>query len=270
VAIGTVFLKVADIARQLRFYQDIIGLQIQHQEGATVYLGSGQEDLLALIPTPEGKRYRGATGLYHFALLLPSRYHLALTLKHLVETQTSLEGLSDHLVSEAVYLADTEGNGIEIYADRPRSTWYQDGQLQMATIPINVPDLMQELAAKPANWQPLPPETRMGHIHLHVGSIPQTERFYQEVLGLEVMFHLDSATFLAYDGYHHHLGANTWAGRNPAPADALGLEKFILKVSAEQMEATLKALDQQQIEHSLVEGQYLLRDISNIQIMLAS
>lgn len=265
--IGTVSLKVADLDKQSRFYQDTIGLQVHRQEADTLYLGTGGADLLALTQH-KGNYYQQAVGLYHFALLLPTRYDLALTLKHFAETQTPLHGLSDHLVSEAVYLADPEGNGIEIYADRAADTWFKNGQLQMDTIAINVPNLLQTLDGKPAVWQGLPAGTIIGHIHLHVSAIPTTEQFYTGVLGLDVMFHMDTASFLAYDRYHHHIGANIWRGRKPAPADALGLDHFILQVEQVRLDQILAAVNTNNIPYQANDDGYRLHDPSGIAIQL--
>src|SRR5215510_10295046 len=163
-AIGAVSLNVTSLARLLPFYQDIIGLKIQHQEGKTVALGAGGEDLLILHENPDAPRIRGVTGLYHYAILLPSREALALQLKHFAETRTQLQGLSDHLVSEAIYLADPEGNGIEIYRDRPRSDWYdENGEFQMGTVAMDVDGVFSALEdPDTAEWQPMPTDTVMG------------------------------------------------------------------------------------------------------------
>lgn len=227
---GMVALKVADIARVSTFYQQALGLQVHRTDtDGTVYLGAGGADLLALIPRPDGKRYRGVTGLYHFALLVPTRRDLALVLKHFAQTQTPLQGLSDHFVSEAIYLSDPEGNGIEIYADRPRDKWYNNGQFNMGTVALDIDDLLEELSGPGADdFTRMPAGTVMGHVHLHVDSIPDAEAFYVDVMGFDVMVNWDSATFLSYDGYHHHLGANVWAGRNHPPQDALGLDHLVI------------------------------------------
>lgn len=226
--IGTVHLNVADQDKLINFYENTIGLQLHRKDGDIAYMGVGEDDLLALHHTPEYKRYRNARGLYHFALLLPTRHDLALLLQHFAETQTRLQGLSDHIVSEAIYLADPEGNGIEIYADRSRDQWFDaNNQMQLATVPLNVGSLMSELDEK-ASFNGLPQGTIMGHIHLHVSSVEEAEAFYTQKLGMDAMFNLGSATFLSYDGYHHHIGANIWGGRALAPDDALGLRYYVL------------------------------------------
>lgn len=231
--IGTVFLRVANLDAQVTFYQAVLGLKILARTDESATLGAGETPLLQLIHTPEGKRYRGKTGLYHFALLLPERRDLANVLRHFAQHKVPLQGLSDHIVSEAIYLSDPEGNGIEIYCDRPHQAWLKDGQMQLDTVALDVDNLIAELTPETALWSGFPDETVMGHIHLHVRNIAETARFYQETLGLQVMFDMGSAVFLAYDGYHHHIGANVWGGRVPPPEDALGLSHFILYSGSE-------------------------------------
>ncbi len=227
--IGMVTLRVADLAAELSFYQEALGLIVQRREGDIAFLGAGGPDLLALIHFPQGYQVRAA-GLFHFALLLPSRADLARFLRHLAATRVPLQGLSDHIVSEAIYLADPEGNGIEVYADRPREAWYRGGKFQLDTLPLDVDDLMESLRGAEGAWNGMPPGTRMGHIHLRVTSVPATEAFYRDRLGFDVMATMPSATFLSVDGYHHHVGANTWAGRLPAaPPNALGLDRYALE-----------------------------------------
>jgi catechol 2,3-dioxygenase len=229
--LGTVYLRVADLTRMVTFYQDIIGLQVIRQDDSTTYLGIEQTELIGLMHTSDGVRSRGKNGLYHFAILLPSRRDLALALQRLIQTETPLQGISDHLVSEAVYLADPEGNGIELYADRPREAWYDNnGQFQMATLPVDVPALLREANGHTTNAYRIASGTVMGHIHLHVDRIADGTDFYQGVMEMAQMFHIGSAAFLAYDGYHHHIGVNTWAGRVPRGENLLGLAHYELFV----------------------------------------
>ena len=264
--IGTVYLRVADLDRQIAFYRDIIGLQVLRQEDQTATLGTEGVDLLALIHTPEGIRTRSTTGLYHFALLLPSRADLARTLKHLSDTKTPIQGASDHFVSEAVYLADPEGNGIEIYRDRPREAWYENGEFRMGTVAMDVDGVMGALNGQNAAWAGLPAGTVMGHIHLHVASIPETEAFYRDVLGMDVMATIQSATFMAYDEYHHHLGANIWSGRTPPPPNALGLDRFELRVN--DQETIVARAKQAHIQLEAQNDHTILRDPSQNRIVL--
>lgn len=232
--IGRVVLSVADMTRSLDYYQRGIGLQLHRRDNGTAYLGVGGEDMLILQEKPGVRPARGAAGLYHFALLLPSRRELARTIQHLQAGRTAIGGASDHAVSEALYLTDPDGHGIEIYRDRPRSEWhYPDGKLLINTTPFDVEGVMGTLADSEASWTGLHPDTIMGHIHLHVASIPQTEQFYSQVLGFEMIARYGAqASFFAYEGYHHHLGTNTWAGVGvpQAAATMARLEWYELRV----------------------------------------
>lgn len=230
-AIGPVALTVSDLDRMVDFYREVIGFRLHRREGQSAVMGAGRADLLVLTARPGAQRTPRTTGLYHFAVLTPSRLALAKSLKRLAETRTPVQGFADHLVSEAIYLADPEGNGIELYRDRPRSNWlHKDGQLLMGTEPLDVEGVLAELEGQDTAWEGLQSDTIIGHIHLHVADLDQAESFYRDLLGLEVMARLTSASFLAFGGYHHHLGINTWIGRGapPAPPDALGLRHFVL------------------------------------------
>lgn len=229
--IGAVSLTIRNLERSLAYYQERLGFQLHHQDGRVAYLGAGGPDLLILHEAPDAPEpAHNATGLYHFAVLVPSRRHLALMLRHLAESRTPLQGFADHLVSEAIYMGDPDGNGIEIYRDRPRSEWPRKGnEVQMASDPLDFEGIMAELDGEDEAWSGLHHDTTMGHIHLKVRNIPETDRFYQEVIGFDLMQHFGSrATFMSAGGYHHHLGANTWhsAGGPPPPAGAIGLRSY--------------------------------------------
>jgi len=270
-AIGTVYLNVSNLDKSLAFYQDIIGLQIHRQEGKTTYLGAGADDLLALNHTPNAPRVGGITGLYHFAILLPSRAALARSLKRLADTQTPLQGLSDHYVSEAIYLADPEGNGIEIYRDRPRDNWYKNGQLDMGTVAMDVEGVMSAYYDEDTAWNGLPVGTIMGHIHLHVASVPKAEAFYRDLFGLDVLMNMGHATFMSYEGYHHHIGANIWAGRTLPPDETiLGLDKYVLRPpESVSVDSILGKLESANVPFEEREEGYYLQDSSKIKILLA-
>jgi catechol 2,3-dioxygenase len=216
---GRVALTVADLPRSLAYYQEQIGLQLLTQEGDTAVLGTAQRPLLVLQAQPGARPARQNTGLYHFALLLPSRLALAQTLYHLIQTQTAVSGASDHGVSEALYLTDPDGHGIEIYRDRPRAEWpMAGGRLAMTTEPFDVDGVLGELSAETAVWSGLPAETVMGHVHLHVNQLRPAVAFYVDILGFDlVMYYGGSAGFVSAGGYHHHLGLNTWAGVGAPP-----------------------------------------------------
>lgn len=223
--IGRVSLSVADLDRSIRFYEDAIGLPLLRREGEIAHLGVGDETLLTLVSQSGAQPFPRATGLYHFAILLPSREELGRTLRHLVKVEAPISGFADHLVSEAIYLTDPDGHGIEIYRDRPREEWrYANGQLRMTTDPIDFHGLQAAAAERPG--QVMPEGTFVGHIHLQVANIAATEQFYNQVIGFDVVTRYGPrATFMSANGYHHHLGGNTWAGENlqPAPEDAARL-----------------------------------------------
>lgn len=225
--VGAVHLTVSDLDRSLEYYGQAIGLAPLARGGGVASLGTGGRELVVLVERPGARPAPGHTGLYHLALLLPRRADLAEWLAHAARDRVPLTGLSDHFVSEALYLSDPDGHGIEIYCDRPRQLW--EGQVfnRMTTQPLDVDDLLSELADPgEARFDGLPPETVMGHIHLRVARIPETIAFYREVMGFALMAQLGRhAAFLSAGGYHHHLGANTWesAGGSPPPAGAAAL-----------------------------------------------
>jgi catechol 2,3-dioxygenase len=228
--VSQVVLTVSDLARARSFYEGTLGLSVLDDEH-DLQLGAGGDPFLRLVHDPRASVARGTARLYHFAILYPSRGALADATRRLVDRRWPLQGAADHLVSEAVYLPDPEGNGIEIYRDRPRSEWTrtEDG-IEMATLPLDLQALLSESKNDSAS---VPDGTVMGHIHLHVRDIAEAERFYRDVVGLELMARYgDSASFLAAGGYHHHLAINTWgtAGARPAVAGALGLRWYRLEL----------------------------------------
>ena len=235
--LGAVHLTIRDLRRSLDFYQQRLGFQLRHLEGSKANLGAGGQDLLVLYENPDASPYPNRSGLYHFAILVPSRLELAQSLRHIAETETQVQGFADHLVSEAIYLPDPDGNGIEIYRDRPRENWQSlDGELKMATDPLNIESVLDELHGQEEPWPGLDPSTKMGHMHLHVSAIEAAENFYHDVLGFDKMMRYGpSASFLSAGGYHHHLGLNTWngAGAPPPPPDAVGLRWFVIQLPNE-------------------------------------
>jgi len=230
--LGYVHLTVSNLNRSLDFYRQSLGFKVHWQENGSAGLGAGRHDLLKLTENPQAQRVRGVTGLYHFAILVPSRLELARSLRRLAQTQTPLEGMADHGVSEALYLPDPDGNGIEIYRDRPRAEWpIVNGQLQMTVDPLDAAGVLAEPADNPEAG--LAPATVLGHMHLHVSHLAEAETFYREVIGFEVMQHFGGqAAFLSAGGYHHHLGLNTWAGVGapPPPENAVGLRYFAINL----------------------------------------
>ncbi|MGF1507225.1 MAG: VOC family protein [Anaerolineae bacterium] len=223
--IGAVHLRVRDLAHITDFYTNVMGARAAPLDGNTTALHpEGSDDpLFVLHGDPAARPARGTTGLFHAAVLLPTRADLATWLHHALTTGWRLQGASDHAVSEAIYLADPAGNGLEVYRDRPRAEWPMRGdQVAMVTDPLDLDDL---LAAAAGQWVGWPPGTRIGHVHLRVNDIAQAADFYG-ALGFAVMARYgQQAVFLGADGYHHHIGANTWgtAGAPPPPPDAAGL-----------------------------------------------
>jgi catechol 2,3-dioxygenase len=246
--LGPATLAVADGERSLAFYRDLLGLKLLDSSDRRLQLGSDGAVLLTLLPQAGLKpRPRHTTGLFHVAILLPSRRDLAQMLRRLIEARHPL-GASDHLVSEALYLSDPDANGLEIYRDRPRSEWrYEpDGQIAMTTIELDAPGVLGELETPGDEWRGMPAGTRIGHMHLQVGDLRQAEDFYHGVLGFDVTVRgYSGALFLSAGGYHHHLGLNIWNSRNapPQPADAAGLRAFtVVLPDAEAMEALARRI----------------------------
>lgn len=216
---GPVELSVSELERSVAYWRDTVGLRVLAQEGGRASLGADVE-LVRLVEEPGARSARGYAGLYHVALLLPDRPSLARWLAHAARERLPLEGLSDHAVSEAIYLRDPDQHGIEIYADRPRAQWEGRVMELMTTIPLDVDSLLGELD-DPATTEftGLPDGTCIGHTHLCVSDVAETVHFYRDVLGLELMAQLGPmAAFLAAGGYHHHIGANTWESRGAPPA----------------------------------------------------
>jgi catechol 2,3-dioxygenase len=230
--VGAVHLTVSDLERSLGFYRAAVGLEVLEAAAPRASLGTGGRELLVLVEEPGARPAAGHTGLYHFALLLPQRPHLARWLAHAARDRVPLAGLSDHFVSEALYLSDPDGHGIEIYWDRPRAGWEGKVAQRMTTLPLDVDDLLAELddpASEP--FDGLPAGTVMGHVHLKVAGIEPTVAFYRDVIGMGLMAQLGPrAAFLSAGGYHHHLGANTWesAGAQPPPAGTAALRHATL------------------------------------------
>jgi catechol 2,3-dioxygenase len=219
--LGAVRLQVADLARSVGYYERVVGLRTIQRTATTAALGVGHEPLVELTERPGATPVprRGRLGLYHFAILLPDRASLGRFVAHLAAIGERA-GMSDHLVSEAIYLTDPDGLGIEVYADRPRNAWQLDGgAIAMATDPLNVADLVAAGGGIP--WTGAPPGTHIGHVHLHVGDLSAASAFFHGALGFDkVVLTFPGALFLSAGGYHHHLGTNTWAAGAPQATDS--------------------------------------------------
>jgi catechol 2,3-dioxygenase len=227
--LGPVHLTVTDLDRSIQFYELAIGLRLSRREGVEAALGAGGEDLLVLTEEREARPAGRHAGLYHFALLHPSRLELARAAQRLIATRTPVSGASDHKISEAIYLPDPDGNGIELAADRSREHW---GDLSDPTAlggpePLDMHGLMAlvEGAEPPERASS---DLTVGHVHLHVGDVERALGLWRDLVGFEVMTRFPSAAFVSAGGYHHHLGLNTWRGEGvpPMPADAVGLRHW--------------------------------------------
>ncbi|MEP6904670.1 MAG: VOC family protein [Gemmatimonadales bacterium] len=246
--LGQVRLQVADLDRSLAWYEKVLGLQVAKRTPDSASLTAHDDDkVLVELRQRAGARpvaRRGHLGLYHYAILLPDRAALGRLLAHLAAIG-AYAGMSDHFVSEALYLTDPDGLGIEVYADRPRNAWrHEGGQLAMATNPLDVDSVIE--AADGERWTGMPKGTVIGHVHLHVADIPKAEAFYHNGLGLDKMvWSYPGALFLSAGGYHHHLGTNTWAGDAPRPEDddARLLEWTVLVPSGEDAAAAARSLE---------------------------
>ncbi|HKV83738.1 MAG TPA: VOC family protein [Ktedonobacterales bacterium] len=231
--LGAAHLTVADLPRALAFYRDILGFTaVETATGSVTLSPNGATAPILTLTEIAGARPKPprTTGLYHVAILLPTRLDLGRTLRRLVESDYPLQGASDHLVSEALYLADPDGNGLEIYRDRPREQWRFSGdQIAMDSLPLDLRALLREALADGQEWAGIAPGTRIGHVHLQVADLDRAISFYRDTLGFDLMARMgNSAAFLSAGGYHHHIGLNTWgtAGAPQAPADAVGLRSF--------------------------------------------
>lgn len=227
--LGCVRFRVSDLTRAVEFYCDILGFAVVADDGGTAVLGAGDDRPLLILHSAPGapKRPPGTTGLYHVAFLLPSRADLACMIRRVQDAGVAFEGFADHNVSEAAYLSDPDGNGIELYADRARDVWYSvEGPVYMTTEPLDVEGL---LMAAPESASQLPLGTRVGHVSLRVSSLEAAEAFYVDLLGMEVTTRrYPGALFFAASGYHHHVGVNVWGGvglPHPPPG-AQGLLSF--------------------------------------------
>lgn len=243
VEIGRVALTVRDIDTVAAFYETAIGLRPIASDGGTRTLGAGGRVLLELradrAARPVDPR---EAGLFHTAFLLPSRADLGAWLLHVAESRVPLQGASDHLVSEAIYLADPEGNGIEVYRDRPRAEWAREGgRIRMVTDPLDLQALANDATAP---WAGAPEGTVVGHIHLQVGAVPEAEAFYAGQLGFDIVTHYPGAAFYSTGGYHHHLATNVWHSRGAGKrsAGAAGLAGIELRADQAEHDRLVAAL----------------------------
>jgi catechol 2,3-dioxygenase len=265
--LGTVSLTVSDLDRSRAFYVRAVGLRVSELDDGALALGvAGEQALIELRGDRSAPRLvRRAPGLYHLAILMPTRVDLAFAVSRLAVARWPLDGASDHLVSEAVYLSDPDGNGIEIYRDRPRADWPRVGdQLQMATVALDLDDVLAQLRGVTELQTDAPAGTRIGHVHLQVADLDRAEAFYHGVLGFDVMVRgYPGALFVSAGGYHHHIGLNTWhsAGAAPAPAGSVGLRSFTVELPSEgELETVLARIEAAGLPTSREQGGTLVRD----------
>jgi catechol 2,3-dioxygenase len=269
--VGEVNIKVKNLEKALIFYQNIMGFKVLDKTDRKAALTTDGKTPLVTLEQPENviPKEERMSGLYHFAILLPSRADLSVFLRHFLGTGYPL-GAADHYVSEALYINDPDGNGIEVYRDRPSKEWtWKNGLVDMATEELDGNSI---LAESDAEWNGLPEGTVMGHIHLHVGDLQKAEEFYTKGLGFEVVSHYPQAVFLSTGRYHHHIAINTWQGVGAAtpPQNSVGLNWYTLVFPDEAARET--ALQQLEQLGSIVQKEanyYVVSDPSGNQIRLA-
>jgi len=273
--LGPVSLTVTDLERSVRFYEDVIGLRLQRREDGLAALGGGGEELVTLHEDPAAERPGRVAGIYHFALLFPTREELARAAARIARTRTAIDGASDHGTHEAIYLPDPDGIGIELAADRARELWpdlSRSDFLSHGPEPLDVRGLLESVASEEPSAVAAA-GLRMGHIHLHVGDLDRSTRFYRDGLGFEVMFALPSATFVSFGRYHHHVAYNLWRGPGvpAAPAGVVGLRHWTLILGGDEelaaIRARLTALGADQVA---ADGGLIARDPANIAVRIAT
>jgi catechol 2,3-dioxygenase len=243
-----------------------MGLQVLERNGPDAILGAAGRPLLLLREQPGALPWMtdNMTGLYHYAILVPTRADLGRWLRQYLTKGYPPPGQGDHIVSEALYLRDVDGHGIEVYADRPRQGWrWVNGQIQMGTGPVDIRGLFAEANREGTPWTGMPAGTTMGHVHLQVGSIPEAEAFYHGILGFDVVASMPSALFVSAGGYHHHLGLNTWhsQGASPAPDDTARLHFYSLALpNPEALAAVVRRLANAGVPYRETENAVVLQD----------
>ena len=270
--IGTVSLRVRDLDRAKEFYRDVMGLVVLAKEDRQAILGTDSTPLLVLQGDPSvAPSDRHQAGLFHTAFLLPTRANLAQWLRHVINARVPLHGASDHIVSEAIYLADPEGNGIEVYFDRPVPDWLDaNGNIQMTTDPLDVQALLA--AGEGTVWNGFPGNGSIGHVHLRVGDTAEADRFYRDILGFDVTVNYPGASFYGSGGYHHQLAGNVWnsrgASRRSDGAAGLDAVEIIVRDAADIEAAIARARAAGLPVETDGEGTTKLRDPWGISIKL--
>ena len=240
--LGAVHLTVADVDRAVAWYQQALGLRVHSHEATTAELGDGVETVVVLHEDPQARPYGRHAGLYHYALLYPTREELARAALRLAATQTPIQGASDHRTHEAIYLPDADGNGIELAWDRERDQWPADLGYARGPAPLDFDSLLATVETEQPTAH-VGEGLRMGHLHLHVGDVDEGLAFYRDVLGFEEKANLGTAAFVSAGGYHHHLGFNVWNGRGvgPAPEHSVGLRHWTVQLPTSADVADVRA-----------------------------
>jgi catechol 2,3-dioxygenase len=276
--IQSIDLSVSGLDKSLDFYSRLIGFKEISRGGKTVYLSANgkQPYIISLTENKNGKfPARNNTGLYHIAIRFPNRKELAKVFLRLFENKTKFQGFADHLVSEAVYLADSDGNGVELYTDKPEDKWkWTLGQVEMDTLPLNLQVITNELGENETITDGIHPDTKIGHIHLKVSDLFKAEKFYNHLLGFNVTnSSYPGALFLSAGGYHHHIGTNVWSSKNgtPPPENSLGLNSFTINIpDANFIREIEEKTKNSGIETGkLNDGKILLHDFDNNKIILS-
>jgi catechol 2,3-dioxygenase len=260
--LGAVDLTVADLDRAVAWYQRALGLRVHSHEATTAELGDGTETVVVLHEDAQARPAGRHAGLYHYALLYPSREELARAAVRLAATRTPIQGASDHRTHEAIYLPDADGNGIELAWDRARAEWPPSLGYDRGPAPLDFDSLLKTVEGEQPTAQ-IGEGLRMGHLHLHVGDVDQGLAFYRDVLGFEDQANLGTAAFVSAGGYHHHLGFNVWNGRGvgPAPEHTVGLRHWTVQLPTAADVATVRRrLDEEGIPVDAVEGGFQVRD----------
>ena len=267
---GPVTLIVRDLDRCVEYYMNVIGLRVRARMGTVVHLGAGAENLLVLEGNSDAPPAAHTTGLFHTAFLVPSRAALARHVRHLADSGALIDGMADHAVSEAIYLSDPEGNGIEIYRERPRQEWtWKDGSVHMVTDPLDAELLLQEADREGAKWSGVDAGTIIGHVHLRVSNLIAAEKFYCDILGFDVTTRsYRGALFISKNGYHHHLGLNTWRSYNAPPpaAGSAGLKQFVHRTDESEFDLIRDRAAASEVMIKETAQGFLLRDPFGIQI----
>jgi catechol 2,3-dioxygenase len=257
IEMGAVALGIADLDRSLDYYRRTIGLELLERNGGQAVLGVPGRPLLELEARPRGRRDPDAADLFHFALLVPSREALGQQLQHFIDTDTRLTGASEHFVSEALYLRDPDGHGIEVYRDRPRQDWYDGDRFLLGTAAMDVQGVIEAGRTAQGPWHGIDPGTIMGHVHLETTDLALSKSFYVGTLGFDVTMDMAQASFLSVGGYHHHLAVNTWGRRSRSAGrsdDAIALLHYEIRLKdAETLGRLAAALDQGPPQRGMLE-----------------